>query len=134
MTTADTDADGTTRPSETSVGLWAVTIVLALIYIIAGVPKLGALDFIHRRFSEVWGYPLWFEYLIGALEFVGGILLIIPSTAFWAASMLSVIMVGAIYTHLALGNPAFTPVPLICLALLVYVASKRVPGQGGDKI
>ena len=133
MTTAETGADTHRRASDVGFGLWAVTILLALIYIIAGVPKLGALDFMHHRFSEVWGYPVWFEYLIGAMEFIGGILLIIPATAFWAASMLSVIMVGAIYTHLALGNPAFTPVPLICLALLIYVATQRIPGQGGDR-
>lgn len=108
-------------------GIWALTIILALIYIMSGVPKVGAFDFIAARFEEVWGYPEWFRTLIGGLEFIGGIFLIIPATAFYAASMLGVIMLGAIYTHLALGNPLFTPIPAICLILLMIVAYTRRP-------
>lgn len=108
-------------------GIWALTMVLALIYVMAGVPKVGAFDFIAARFEEVWGYPEWFRTLIGGLEFIGGIFLIIPATAFYAASMLGIIMLGAIYTHLALGNPLFTPIPAICFILLMVVAYVRRP-------
>ena len=108
-------------------GIWALTMILALIYVMAGVPKVGAFDFIAARFEEVWGYPDWFRTLIGGLEFIGGVFLIIPSTAFYAASMLGGIMLGAMYTHLALGNPSFAPIPAICLILLMIVAYTRRP-------
>ena len=117
-----------TAESPTVSGIWVLTMLLALLYVMAGVPKIGAFDFIAERFEEVWGYPEWFRMVIGALEFIGGIFLIIPQTAFWAAMLLGVIMLGAMYTHLALGNPLFTPVPAICFLLLMVVAYARRPG------
>lgn len=108
--------------------VWGLSILMALVYIMAGVPKLGTIEFMHTRFTEVWGYPAWFEYLIGALEFVGGIFLLIPATAFYAASGLAVIMLGAMYTHLALGEAAFVVIPATCLLVLLYIAYQRRPG------
>lgn len=110
-----------------NLGLWAITIVLAIIYVASGVPKLESLEFISARFEEVWGFPDWFRMAIGGMEFIGGILLIIPGTAFYAALMLSVIMLGATYTHLVLGNPVFTPIPVTCFVLLMIVAYARRP-------
>lgn len=108
-------------------GLWATTILLSLVYIAAGLPKVGGMSQLIHRFEEVWGYPEWFRLLIGGLEFIGGILLIIPGTAFWAATGLSVIMIGALYTHLVLGEPSLVVVPALCLSLLLYVAYARRP-------
>mgnify|MGYP006307476249 CR=1 FL=1 len=115
------------RSAETGSFLWALTIFLSLIYVMAGVPKIGAIEFMAARFEEVWGYPEWFRLLIGGIEFIGGIFLIIPATTFWAATSLGVIMLGAMYTHVALGNPAFTPIPATFFVLLMYVAYKRRP-------
>ena len=115
--------------TEDGLGLWTITILLSLLFVGAGIPQVGAVDFVAQRFQEVWGYPDWFRMMIGGLEFVGGIFLIIPQTAFWAALGLSVIMLGAIYTHVALGDPAFAPIPFVVLVLLGVVAYARRPPQ-----
>jgi len=69
-----------------------------------------------------WGYPLWFFYVIGAMELVGGFCLFIPQVRFFAVWALSVIMVVAFVTHLQAGEISAVPVPLVILVLLFILA------------
>ncbi len=69
-----------------------------------------------------WGYPLWFLYLTGVIEVVGGICLFIPKVQFYGIVVLSVTMVGAALTHLRAHEMSAFPVPLVLLALLVMLA------------
>jgi|Marorgknorr_s2lv_3_1036020.scaffolds.fasta_scaffold03157_3 uncharacterized membrane protein YphA (DoxX/SURF4 family) len=48
---------------------------------------------------EHWGYPARFAHVVGALEFAGGVGLLIPRIARYAATGLLVVMVGAFFTH-----------------------------------
>jgi len=48
---------------------------------------------------ERWGYPIWFMYLIGVVEVVGGIGLIIQRFSATAGAALALMMIGAIGTH-----------------------------------
>jgi len=47
-----------------------------------------------------WGYPVWLRWLVGAIEVVGGILLVVPWVASYAALSVSVVMLGALVTRL----------------------------------
>ena len=81
------------------IGYWISSIVLGLLYVVVGLPKITPLflvDIIHD--FEKWGYSEQFQYFIGATEFVSGIFLMIPRTSFYVAIYLSIVMVGAIYT------------------------------------
>ena len=51
-----------------------------------------------------WGYPPWFVTVTGAIEVLGGILLLIPKTRFYGAALLVATMVGAILTHIGAGE------------------------------
>lgn len=109
-----------------TMALWALTILISLIFIAAAVPKLGSFGFFGDLF-ERWGYPDWLEMGVGIIEFVAAIFLIIPSTAFFAACTLAAIMVGAIITHLALGTALNALIPLAMLGALLYIAWVRRP-------
>lgn len=103
------------------VGYWASAISLSIVYLVAGLPKLGGLDELLHQFSN-WGYSEDFLTFIGASEFIAAIFLLIPQTAMYAALYLAAIMVGAIYTHLAFDTVWWALLPTFCLSFLMFIA------------
>lgn len=118
------------KPLETwkrsrTVGYWASSVSLAIVYIVVGTPKLTGLNDIFHRFTE-WGYSEDFMLFIGASEFVAGIFLLIPRTSFYSAVYLGIIMSGAIYTHLTFDTAVWALLPTFCLSFLVYIAYEDI--------
>jgi uncharacterized membrane protein YphA (DoxX/SURF4 family) len=105
-------------------------VLLALGYLAAGAGKLtGAAN---QMFTH-WGYPTWFATVIGVLELFGAIGLLIPKTTRFAVLGLTVIMFGAIYTHLSNHEGPQVLRPIIFLAVLWTVWwLRRADGQRGD--
>jgi uncharacterized membrane protein YphA (DoxX/SURF4 family) len=103
------------------VGYWTSAIILSLVYISAGLPKLGEANEVLHRFSN-WGYSEGFLMFIGVSEVIAGIFLLIPQTAKYAATYLAVIMVGAIYTHVAFDTLWWALLPAFCLSFLMFIA------------
>ncbi len=94
---------------------WVLVVLLALAYLAAAAGKLtGAAT---QMFAQ-WGYPAWFATLIGVLEITGAIGLLIPKTTRYAVLGLTVIMIGAAYTHLANQEGLQVLRPTIFLALM----------------
>ncbi len=112
------------NPSGTVV--WALTFLATIIFVAAGLPKLGDPTFMAAQF-EGWGYPNWLRQSVGGLEFLGAIFLLIPRTAFWAACVLGAVMAGSIATHIAAGQFGMALVPLAMLGLLSFIAAVRSP-------
>lgn len=106
--------------------VWAIILILSTVYLAASLPKLGGFGFFDARF-ERWGYPHWFEMVIGILEAAAAIFLILPSTTVYAAGVLGIIMLGAIFTHLFFGQAILAIIPLIMLCLVVFVGWTRRP-------
>lgn len=75
-----------------------VTILLALIFLASGSAKLASLEFELAAFAR-WGYPLWFMYLTGVIEVLGGLLLLVPLLSALVAAGLGAFMIGAVATH-----------------------------------
>lgn len=72
---------------------------------------------------ERWGYPVWFLFFIGFLEFAGGIAILIPRIAGYGAITLATVMLGALVTRLIHGTSsgdaiaiAFNMVAMLVLA------------------
>lgn len=107
--------------------------LLGFFFIVAGGKKLLGQEAQIDSFFR-WGYPLWFLYLIGTVELVGGIGLLIPQIRIFAVPVLSVTMVGAFITHLRAGEMAAVPVPLVLLVLLLVLAwmMRSSPGKTGS--
>ena len=76
-----------------------VKYALAVIFLISGIAKLAGLELLIIYF-RMWGYPEWFMYVCGAIEFLGAIALFMPRFTTVAAACLAVFMVGAAGTHL----------------------------------
>ncbi len=51
-----------------------------------------------------WGYPVWFLFFIGFVEFVGGLLLIVPRFNVYGAIAIFFVMAGAFVTRIIHGT------------------------------
>ncbi len=111
----------------TTSGLWALQIISAAIFLMAGVSKLAGAAAMVQVFSTI-GIGQWFRYLTGGIEVAGAILLLIPALASYGAAALAMTMVGAIITHLFIigGNPA---VPILLLASTTTIAWTKRGGR-----
>ncbi len=103
-----------------TIGYWASSIGVSILFIIAGLPKINDLGETFHQFAH-WGYPEAFLTFIGITEVVAAIFLLLPRTSKYAAGYLSVIMVGAIYTHLAFDPLPYVFLPTVVLAFLAFV-------------
>src|SRR4029434_9654168 len=83
-------------------GKWVLTILLAVLMAGPGSQKFTSNTW--ERMFRRWGYPDGFYLVIGAVEVIGGILLLIPRTASYSAIMLAVVMIGAAATQILRGG------------------------------
>jgi hypothetical protein len=109
--------------------LWTVQILLAALFLFAGITKL-VMD--AEALSADSGLPAWFLRFIGVCETLGGLGLVLP----WglnirreltpiAAALLVIIMVGAVVTTALTMPLAAALLPLTTGVLLVAVAKER---------
>ena len=106
--------------------LWIVSILLGAAFLFSGVAKLFLQPAEVRAMFVHYGYAAWFGTLIGVCELLGGIGLLIPRLAALAAGGLSIIMVGAFFTHVVHHEYSHSLVPLVLLMLLVLTIYIRV--------
>lgn len=104
------------------VALWIVQIFAAAAFVAIGLGKFGSPEWAHK-FAR-WGYPEWFYMVIGSLEAAGGILLLVPALASYAAALLGAILVGAAAT-LVLHHESRVRAPLLWLAVVVVIGWAR---------
>jgi putative oxidoreductase len=108
--------------------VWALAILLAVVFVRAGISKLGgpSASGWAGRLAH-WGYPPYARYVIGALEILGGLGVLIPRCRREAAAILVALMIGALCTHAVYREyPRLLP-PLVLggLAFLLYSARLR---------
>jgi uncharacterized membrane protein YphA (DoxX/SURF4 family) len=109
-----------------NVAAWIASVLLCVLFLYAGPPKWrGAAEPV-EMFHQ-FGYSDGFRVFIGVCETLGGIALLFPIAAFWAACGLFVIMVGAVYSHLANGQAALVGAPVLAAFMLGFVAWVRRP-------
>ena len=95
---------------------WVLQGLAAFAFLAAGGSKLASAPPMVEMFAKL-GAGQWFRYVTGSLEVIGAVALLFPRTAFYGASLLAMVMVGAIVTHLAiLGG---SPVPALVLLVIV---------------
>lgn len=113
-----------------AVGILALRLALGLIFVYAGLPKLGSAHAETAVMFGALGLPgsasLW-VYLVGGLEVLGGVMIALGIFVRYAAIWLSVIMLVAMYVLRS--QPffmEFTPVLALggCLSLLGTGAGK----------
>ena len=105
--------------------VWLLRVVVGLAFLAAGGSKLAGAPAMVAMFAKI-GFGQWFRILTGLLEVAGAIGLLVRRFAVYAASMLAVVMVGAIGFHLTrLGGNPVPPIVLLLLAILIVWLSKR---------
>jgi putative oxidoreductase len=104
-----------------TIGLWVVQVGLALMFFMAGGNKLAGNPMMVGLFAAI-GVGQWFRYVTGSLEVLGGLLLLIPRLSGFGALLLSLVMLGAIATHLLVlrNNPAMPAGLLLGLVLVAW--------------
>jgi putative oxidoreductase len=109
-----------------TIAVWIVTGLLTFIFVLSGFMKFVNPPEMAEHFAK-WGYPDWFRVLIGLIEIGAALALLTPRNAFYGAAALGVVMVGAMYTHLAHDEVPEAVAPLVLLILLALVAYARLP-------
>jgi putative oxidoreductase len=112
-----------------------LSVLLALLFIAGGIPKIIGVQDAVAGFAK-YGYPDWFRVLIGLGETGGGALLLVPRLAWLGASAITIIMVGAAYTHLfrATGEGHLVPFPLLLGAIAAFIAYARWQRAQGEAV
>ena len=102
-------------------GLYALQIIVAAIFLMAGVSKLAGVAAMVQLFDKV-GLGQWFRYLTGALEVVGAVSLFTWRWAGFGSTLLAAVMVGAIITHLTVagGSPVLPALLLLASAFIAW--------------
>lgn len=106
---------------------WALTLVLATLFLLTGLPKLG-LDHSWLMRFDASEFPGWFQAFLGGAEFYAALMLLFPRTAFFAAGALMFITLGATYSHLVTGDIAGAMLPILAFFGLAAIAWIRRPG------
>jgi len=107
-----------------SVGLWGVSVVLAMIFVGVGVTKLVATDLFEAHFAR-WGLPLWLVWLSGALETTGAVLVLVPRMAAIGGGLLALSAAGAMVVHLVHGELLLGIFPAVLTATAATLAYCR---------
>ena len=111
--------------------LGTLQVLLALVFLMAGVTKImtPAADLV-AMMSWVASVPAAAVPVIGVLEVVGAVGLILPwltgiqpGLVRLAASGLVLTMIGAIITHIAIGDPIAQAIPALVLGILAGVVA-----------
>ncbi len=104
---------------------WILQLLLGLVFILTGVGKFPQWDGWVSRF-EMWGYAAWFLAVVAVLEALGGVLVLLPKTAAYGASLIGAVMLGAAYTHAStgIGSPTQVAIPILVCAAVVALRWK----------
>ena len=102
--------------------LWTLSGLVGLLFMGAGAAKLAGTAVMVEMFGKV-GLGQWFRYFTGLLEVAGGIGLLIPRYAFYAAVLIAIVMVGAIIAEVAVigDSPAPAAVLLVLNGIIAYL-------------
>lgn len=94
---------------------------LAIMFIVSGLIKFSGNPMLSEAFVR-WGYPVWFTYCVGIIELSGGLMLLSPRTLFYGATLLSLQMFGAFFTHIVHGEAIIAVLPLGFMVLMAQIA------------
>jgi putative oxidoreductase len=115
---------------------WTVRIIqglLAVGFLLFGFMKVSANPMQVDAFTNVYGYGTAFMYVVGATEILAAIGLLI---GYWKknlvpifSGLLTVVMAGAVFTHLNAGQGfgiAMMPFILLILAVIVFFGQRKI--------
>ena len=119
--------------------LWVPALFLVYVFMTQGFSKFDDTSGWARAF-RLWHYPVWFRVLIGAIEIAGALLLLTRRTAPFGATLIALVMLGGMGTHISRGHPEQVTSEVMPLLLSLIVlrgrwshASRWVSGLRGGR-
>ncbi|CAN7554390.1 DoxX family protein [Bosea sp. LjRoot9] len=113
-----------TVPRWRRIGLWSLKVLLAAVFLAAGVAKLAGVPMMVENFEHL-GLGQWFRYVTGTLEVIGAVVILLPAFAAFGGVLLAAIMVGATLAHLfAIPGSRIPAIVLFALSALVVLAHR----------
>ena len=103
------------------IGYWILAAMIGASFVFSGLHKLSGAQLAIDNFVK-WGYPDWFRIVIGIFELICGLMIFFPRAAKFGSLLLCVEMIGALITHIKVGEYQFILVPTIpLLILLIFI-------------
>ena len=101
------------------IALWAVQVLLAVVFAMAGLSKVFGDPVMVEMFATI-GVGQWFRYVVGALEILGAVGVLIPRLSALSALGLVGLMAGAALVNVSvLGASPLPPMALLVVSVLV---------------
>lgn len=119
----------TSPRSSPRLGVFALRMGLALLFVIAGLTKLSGMAAMVTLFNAL-GLGQWLRYAVGTTEVVGALLLLTQSLAGVGALLLCAVMVGAVITQgfIVRASPA-APLAVFAMLVILVWASRAQTAQ-----
>lgn len=102
--------------------------VIGIMFILTGAAKLFHLDSMSEEIFQRAQYPTLLFYVAALTELAGGILILLPKTKRAGAALIAAVMLGAIGTHVLLGDHLahiIVPALILLFSVLVVVRVKE---------
>ncbi len=114
-------------PRWLNVTLWALQILMAALYLMAGGSKLLGNPHMVEQFAEL-GVGQWFRYFTGCVEVTGAILLLVPRLCSFGGFLITATMIGAIIARITVlhGNMVGDVVLLLIAATITWNRRKAM--------
>src|SRR5215472_12586492 len=109
-----------------AVVVWVVDVLVALLFLAVGVPKILGLETNFFQFAAMRGFPDWIRIVVGVCEIIGAICLLIPRISGYAAFLLAMLMIPAAITQAMSGEPGIY-IPIVLFFVLLILAERRNP-------
>ena len=112
----------------------SLRILLSIAFLGAGGAKLAGVEMMVMTFDQI-GLGQGFQYLTGAIEVIGVMLLWLPRRQVIGAAVLGATMVGAVLTHWFILGPSAVPAIVLGLlsAAVLYIYRTQIPEVLGRK-
>ena len=107
------------RPRWQTVVFWILSVILCLLFLMAGGTKLAGAKNAVEGFEHL-RLPQWFRIVTGVIEVAAAVLVIIPKTRFWGAALIVCTMIGATATHLRIGE-TWTALGPVVFGIMAFV-------------
>jgi hypothetical protein len=97
-----------------------LALALAVFFIVGSLGNIFAPGSIYEEYLK-WGYPRWFHFVTGSLEFTTAVLLARASTRLLGSSLGCTVMLGALATVAIHGEYGHAAPPLVVATLTIVV-------------
>ncbi len=118
----------TSTPSKTAmITTWILRVLVAALFLLAAFMKLSGKPQMIEEFQTI-GLGQAFRFVTGAIELIGGLLVLVPAVSVFGAILLLLVDIGAFIAQIAILHMDFIHTIVIgaVIGLLIYLQRHRL--------